>query len=212
MRRVPPSAPAPHGGTSLFRPVKIGHFCRRRCQTHTGTHRLAGRLARPVLRLDVFLSASKPTIEMPVRRGRIVREQLVGHVARLFDQCDVALQIGEPQQWNARLACAEKLTGAANLQILARNLEAVAVLVDDLETLLRGVGERLLEQQHARAFHRSASDPSAQLMQLREAEALRMLDHHDRRSEEHTSELQSPMYLVCRLLLEQKKWTESETR
>src|SRR5437762_8775430 len=26
-----------------------------------------------------------------------------------------------------------------------------------------------------------------------------------RRSEEHTSELQSPMYLVCRLLLEKKK-------
>src|SRR5437879_7929393 len=32
--------------------------------------------------------------------------------------------------------------------------------------------------------------------------------HHtveDIRSEEHTSELQSPMYLVCRLLLEKKK-------
>src|SRR5437762_11681647 len=28
---------------------------------------------------------------------------------------------------------------------------------------------------------------------------------HDERSEEHTSELQSPMYLVCRLLLEKKK-------
>src|SRR5437764_9902628 len=28
-----------------------------------------------------------------------------------------------------------------------------------------------------------------------------------RRSEEHTSELQSPMYLVCRLLLEKKKST-----
>src|SRR5437764_10464052 len=28
---------------------------------------------------------------------------------------------------------------------------------------------------------------------------------HDVRSEEHTSELQSPMYLVCRLLLEKKK-------
>src|SRR5437879_10623911 len=28
---------------------------------------------------------------------------------------------------------------------------------------------------------------------------------HARRSEEHTSELQSPMYLVCRLLLETKK-------
>src|SRR5437879_10651626 len=30
------------------------------------------------------------------------------------------------------------------------------------------------------------------------------------RSEEHTSELQSPMYLVCRLLLEKKKKQERE--
>src|SRR5437762_7904496 len=30
------------------------------------------------------------------------------------------------------------------------------------------------------------------------------------RSEEHTSELQSPMYLVCRLLLEKKKQTSEE--
>src|SRR5207244_11686375 len=29
--------------------------------------------------------------------------------------------------------------------------------------------------------------------------------HHDLRSEEHTSELQSPDHLVCRLLLEKKK-------
>src|SRR5437762_5996785 len=31
-----------------------------------------------------------------------------------------------------------------------------------------------------------------------------------RRSEEHTSELQSPMYLVCRLLLEKKKTTTKQ--
>src|SRR5437879_9631050 len=30
-------------------------------------------------------------------------------------------------------------------------------------------------------------------------------ERHGLRSEEHTSELQSPMYLVCRLLLEKKK-------
>src|SRR5437764_2389885 len=30
------------------------------------------------------------------------------------------------------------------------------------------------------------------------------------RSEEHTSELQSPMYLVCRLLLEKKKIEDTE--
>src|SRR5437763_3774572 len=32
------------------------------------------------------------------------------------------------------------------------------------------------------------------------------------RSEEHTSELQSPMYLVCRLLLEKKKNTKTKTQ
>src|SRR5438876_2660960 len=32
-------------------------------------------------------------------------------------------------------------------------------------------------------------------------------DHHPSRSEEHTSELQSPVHLVCRLLLEKKKKT-----
>src|SRR5437762_6409063 len=32
-----------------------------------------------------------------------------------------------------------------------------------------------------------------------------------KRSEEHTSELQSPMYLVCRLLLEKKKTTKRTT-
>src|SRR5437762_5479246 len=31
------------------------------------------------------------------------------------------------------------------------------------------------------------------------------------RSEEHTSELQSPMYLVCRLLLEKKKKKKTKT-
>src|SRR5438876_2388766 len=32
------------------------------------------------------------------------------------------------------------------------------------------------------------------------------------RSEEHTSELQSPVHLVCRLLLEKKKWTSNKCR
>src|SRR5437762_3762770 len=34
--------------------------------------------------------------------------------------------------------------------------------------------------------------------------------HRRSRSEEHTSELQSPMYLVCRLLLEKKKQKDKE--
>src|SRR5437764_4532533 len=35
---------------------------------------------------------------------------------------------------------------------------------------------------------------------------------YNNRSEEHTSELQSPMYLVCRLLLEKKKKNEPGTK
>src|SRR5437762_9725543 len=37
------------------------------------------------------------------------------------------------------------------------------------------------------------------------ADAIRNMVVRGARSEEHTSELQSPMYLVCRLLLEKKK-------
>src|SRR5437879_10724827 len=36
------------------------------------------------------------------------------------------------------------------------------------------------------------------------AQILKVAFEEDNRSEEHTSELQSPMYLVCRLLLEKK--------
>src|SRR5437762_6592841 len=39
----------------------------------------------------------------------------------------------------------------------------------------------------------------------KESERLTALINNILRSEEHTSELQSPMYLVCRLLLEKKK-------
>src|ERR1017187_10094714 len=40
---------------------------------------------------------------------------------------------------------------------------------------------------------------------VRKMQLLTYLKLADKRSEEHTSELQSPMYLVCRLLLEKKK-------
>src|SRR5437764_5685781 len=43
------------------------------------------------------------------------------------------------------------------------------------------------------------------LLSLAELENRQIFTDRDFRSEEHTSELQSPMYLVCRLLLEKKK-------
>src|SRR5258708_21712704 len=45
----------------------------------------------------------------------------------------------------------------------------------------------------------------------RAEETIRHMTYHDQlRSEEHTSELQSPDHLVCRLLLEKKKRTHQQ--
>src|SRR3712207_8209712 len=62
----------------------------------------------------------------------------------------------------------------------------------------RGRGERLGEARRGTA---------ASGAQRRGQGRLREGDHSGRRSEEHTSELQSRQYLVCRLLLEKKKKT-----
>src|SRR5437763_7997745 len=66
-------------------------------------------------------------------------------------------------------------------------------------TLFRSVGNRLqlFRGRPARRPHRPR--PALAGEESRRGPPARL------RSEEHTSELQSPMYLVCRLLLEKKK-------
>src|SRR3712207_8579122 len=65
---------------------------------------------------------------------------------------------------------------------------------------------------------RSWLPPRIEFVAQRPLEALVNLGLHEeiggaslRRSEEHTSELQSRQYLVCRLLLEKKKQTSQKT-
>src|SRR5256885_12724751 len=55
------------------------------------------------------------------------------------------------------------------------------------------------------AERRRARGPSPSRRRLRLHELLQPGRHRQLRSEEHTSELQSPCNLVCRLLLEKKK-------
>src|SRR5437764_13310500 len=52
---------------------------------------------------------------------------------------------------------------------------------------------------------RSLSHPHSFCLQARRRARSKGCKGRGDRSEEHTSELQSPMYLVCRLLLEKKK-------
>src|SRR5437763_7848275 len=57
-----------------------------------------------------------------------------------------------------------------------------------------------------------AGPPRRPRTRLRAAVPSGQARRHRRRSEEHTSELQSPMYLVCRLLLEKKKKNKSNVK
>src|SRR3712207_8673856 len=84
-------------------------------------------------------------------------------------------------------------------------------------TLFRsGTGRGLVRERHGGGrdvhdveLHREPLDDTAVLLEVPREQRLlqrraRQLDP-PRRSEEHTSELQSRQYLVCRLLLEKKK-------
>src|SRR5918911_586752 len=94
------------------------------------------------------------------------------HFARrldcLLDQVAVTLDIGEAQERLAALPLAEVLTGPAQLEVAARNVEAVGAFVDHFQPRARRLGERLAIQQYADALTRAAADAAAQLVQLRE--------------------------------------------
>src|SRR5438445_3638962 len=62
----------------------------------------------------------------------------------------------------------------------------------------------LLQRRIVDAVHADVDDHGARLHHVA-GDELGLADRDDERSEEHTSELQSRQYLVCRLLLEKKK-------
>src|SRR5437764_11728491 len=73
----------------------------------------------------------------------------------------------------------------------------------------RGETRRAEGRQHLHAVSQregTVAQPGHQAVGRRAADA------RHRRSEEHTSELQSPMYLVCRLLLEKKNREQNDHR
>src|SRR3712207_7277031 len=67
------------------------------------------------------------------------------------------------------------------------------------------VPRRSRAQQERCRIHRTAGNHNGVCLDLNPFAATLDLDAGNSRSEEHTSELQSRQYLVCRLLLEKKK-------
>src|SRR3989449_5760394 len=78
-------------------------------------------------------------------------------------------------------------------------------LIEPLEHAadLRELGEIAID------LARQVADAAAQLHLLRRLAPFRLRLRDEERSEEHTSELQSRLHLVCRLLLEKKKNTHT---
>src|SRR5688572_5553360 len=106
-------------------------------------------IGEPESRLQQFMAAAEPAGEVGARRGWLRAQELDGRAARRVEQIEVGVDVGETQHRDPALARAEELAGAAQPQVLARDLEAVAVLEDDLQPRPRGVGERVLVEQYA---------------------------------------------------------------
>src|SRR5437868_12478269 len=101
-------------------------------------------------------------------------------VMRNGHQFLVLREVSKAQRRKPALASAEHLAGAAQSQILFGDAETVLGFAEDREALPRHLAERRLVQQDAGRGLVAAADAAAQLMQLREPEALRVFDDHDR--------------------------------
>ena len=115
---------------------------------------------------------------MPFDRTRLLTQQSFCHAFGIRQQIDVTLQIRDLQHRYTALAHTKKLAGATQMQIGLRNLETIGRFINHLEPRTRQRLQRLLIEQDATALFRAASDPPAQLMQLRKPHALSMLDYH----------------------------------
>ena len=93
----------------------------------------------------------------------------------------MGLDAGEAESRHAALAGSEHVAFAAQLQVFLGDAEPVLGFAHDGEAGFRGFAERRAVEQQAGRVLGAAADAAAQLMELREAEAFRMLDHHDGR-------------------------------
>src|SRR5687768_18177119 len=82
-------------------------------------------------------------------------------------------------------------------------------------TLFRSPAAETQDQGHAPELRRQAEHglhPERDLLVQRGHDAVDHLGEVEQRSEEHTSELQSRLHLVCRLLLEKKKKNKKQKK
>src|ERR1044071_927503 len=121
---------------------------------------------------------SEPALHVGPRRDGIGFDQLVRRTAGRPDERTAAAEIGEAKQRVSALPFADKITPSAQLKVVARDLESVAVLADHLDARFGRIRQVFSKEEDADAVARATADPASQLMQLGEAEALGAFDDH----------------------------------
>src|SRR5260370_32295832 len=115
---------------------------------------------------------------MRARGVRVAADQRLGRLLRRFDEPGVALKVGKAQQRIATLPRSQVFSRAAQLEIAACNLKSVVVFKDNVEALACVPRKRTAKKQYTYALARAAPDSTAQLVQLRKAQALGAVDYH----------------------------------
>src|SRR5208337_5593558 len=96
-------------------------------------------------------------------------------------QLAVADDVSHAEARNTRLLRPEKLAGAAQFEVKFRDLESIVRTHHGVETAFAFFGNLPTVHQHTIRLRRAAPDTSAQLVELRQSEAVGVLDHHDGR-------------------------------
>src|SRR5438093_4051494 len=125
------------------------------------------------------------------RRGRIPEEiahdplspidLLPREPAGLPEPREIPKRIRDPHRRYARLPASQKVARPPRLEVFLGDREAVRRLLEDAEPLARLFPRVPADDERAERAAGRPSDAPAELVQLREAEALRVLDDHERR-------------------------------
>ncbi len=110
---------------------------------------------------------------------RIALEYFLRRLARLEVQRLIANEIRDPESRRAALLFPEQVAHTTKTKIGLGNLESILSRLEYAQPL-DGVGTEVAKQYAVRCL-RASTYPAAELMQLREPEAFRVLNEHHRR-------------------------------
>ena len=104
--------------------------------------------------------------------------EIAGEAFGFAEKVGVQRQFGDAEHGFAGLSCAEQFARAAYGKVFFGDAEAVGGFAHDAQAALCGVAQRWLVHEQAVGLYTAASDSTAQLVQLREAEAFGVFDDH----------------------------------